>query len=46
VRARTRIDHREVATACVVQRRTLHSAYARAREAFGSLSARLDEETG
>jgi len=44
VRARTRLDKREVAVVAIVQRRTLHSAFARAREAFGSLSARLEEE--
>ena len=44
VRARTRLDKHDIAAAGAVQRRTLTSAFTRARAAFGSLSARLEEE--
>ncbi len=44
VRARRRLCKQGVAPAGDGQRRTLHSAFVRARQAFGSLSAMLEEE--
>lgn len=43
-RARGRLDKHDIAAAGALQRRTLTSAFGRARAAFGSLSARLEEE--
>jgi ParB-like chromosome segregation protein Spo0J len=45
VRARTRMDKRDVVASGEVQRRMLGRAFTRAREAFGALSARLEEES-
>jgi len=44
VRARGRLDKHDITATGAVQRRTLTSAFTRARAAFGSLSARLEEE--
>jgi ParB/RepB/Spo0J family partition protein len=44
VRARGRLDKHDISAAGAVQRRTLISAFGHARAAFGSLSARLEEE--